>query len=106
MAASSEDAKVIAGKEVSMYMFQMITEFHLTNEQCIAKQESFMAMFDSCLKDPNPKVRSATLKAMTNYFLMLPDEDLVLKYSGNMAGLLDIVIEVIKSDETQGQESL
>jgi hypothetical protein len=43
---------------------------------------------------------------MTTFLIMIEDEDLVLNYSGNMAGLLDIVIEVIKVDETQGQESL
>ena len=30
----SEDAQVIAGKEVAMYIFEMLTEYHLTNEQC------------------------------------------------------------------------
>jgi hypothetical protein len=48
-AATSEDPQVIAGKEIAMYMFEMLTEFHLSAEQCVEKQESFMTMFSTCL---------------------------------------------------------
>jgi len=36
---------------------------------------------------------------MTKFLSMFEDEDQVLQYAPNMAGLLDIVVEVIQVDE-------
>ena len=65
-----------------------------------------MAMFSDSLRDQQTRVRAATLKAMTKFLSMFEDEDQVLQYAPNMANLLDIVVEVIQTDEEQGKESL
>ena len=44
-------------------------------------------------------MRAATLKAMTKFLSMFEDEDQVLQYAPQMAGLLDTVVEVIRQDE-------
>ena len=89
-----------------MYMFEMLIEYHLEQETIVEKHESFMTIFSNCLKDTQPSVRAATLKTMVNFLILLGDEELVMKYEPMMETLLDIIIEVIKLDETKGQESI
>lgn len=48
----------------------------------------------------------AALKAISIFLSSIDDEQEVLKYRGIMEGLLTVVIEVMKQDETQGQASL
>ena len=48
---------------------------------------------------PNPRVRVATLKALTSFITAIEEEEAVLKYSAMMGTLLNIVIEVLKTDE-------
>ena len=43
---------------------------------------------------------------MIKFLSMFEDEDQVLQYAANMSNLLDIVVEVIQTDEEQGKESL
>lgn len=65
-----------------------------------------MTLFGQSLEDTNARVRVATLKALTTFIKSFEDEDDVMKYSGMMGNLLNIVIEVLKTDEEQGRESL
>jgi hypothetical protein len=65
-----------------------------------------MEFFNQSIQDPNMKVRTATLKALTCFLCSIEDEENVLKYQGMMSSLLDIVIEVLKNDEEQGMASL
>ncbi len=58
-----------------------------------------MTMFSESLKDSATKVRAATLKAMTKFLSMFEDEDQVLQYAPSMGSLLDIIVEVIQTDE-------
>ena len=105
-APQSEEVTVITGKVIAMYMFDMLAEYHLDVDAMTAKHETFMTMFGNCLSDTNPSVRAATLKTMTNFLIAIGDEDVVMQYANTMENLLDIVIEVIKLDESKGQESL
>ena len=89
-----------------MYMFDLLSEFHMSQEQMESSHDDFMQMFSKALQDKQARVRTATFKAMTKHLTMLEDEDLVLKFAPNMNNLLDIVVEVIKADEDQGKESL
>lgn len=52
------------------------------------------------------KVRTATLKALTNFLTVIDEEEIVLQYRVLMPELLDVVIEVLKADESEGQASL
>lgn len=62
-----------------------------------------MGLFSQSMEDTNPRVRVATLKALTTFITSIEDEDNVLKYSSMMGNLLNIVIEVLKTDEEQGR---
>ena len=72
---NSENAGIIKGKELAMYMFELLAEYHLPQEELESNQASFMAMFSESLKDGQTKVRAATLKAMTKFLSMFEDED-------------------------------
>jgi len=72
---NSDNAGVIKGKELAMYMFELLAEYHLPQEELESNQASFMAMFSESLKDGQTKVRAATLKAMTKFLSMFEDED-------------------------------
>ena len=89
-----------------MYMFDLLSEFHMTQEQMESSHDDFMQMFSKALQDKQTRVRTATFKALTKYLIMLEEEELVLKFAPNMNTLLDIVVEVIRADEGQGKESL
>ena len=65
-----------------------------------------MQLFGASIQDANVRVKTATLKALTTFLTSIGDEDTALKYQGMMSQLLDVVIEVLKTDEEQGQESL
>ena len=92
---NSEAPGIVKGKELAMYMFELLAEYHLPQEQLEQNNASFMAMFSESLKDSQTRVRAATLKAMTKFLSMFEDEEQVLLYAPNMGSLLDIVVEVI-----------
>jgi DNA primase len=104
--ASSSDEIVIKSKEYAFYMFELLAEYHLPQELIVQNQENFMNLFSESMKDTNPRVRVATLKALTTFITSIDDEEQVLKYSMMMNNLLDIVIENLKTDEAQGRSSL
>jgi hypothetical protein len=52
------------------------------------------------------KVKVATLKALTSFLTSIDDEEEVLKYKGMMPAILDIVINVLQEDETEGEASI
>lgn len=65
-----------------------------------------MQLFTDCMKDPNLPVKVSALKALTAFLGSIDDEHAVLKYQDLMDGLLDIVIDVLRTDEEQGKASL
>ena len=58
-----------------------------------------MQLFLDCLKDTNISVKVAALKAITSFLGSIDDEEAVLKYQDLMDGILDVVIEVQRTDE-------
>ena len=89
-----------------MYMFELLSENQLPQDQIKSNSHHFMLLFTKLLKDINIKVRVATLKAMSCFLTMIKEEDEVLKYQSIMNSCLDIVIEVLQSVESKGQASL
>jgi len=89
-----------------MYNFEVISEYHLSQELLVQYSDDFLKSFTSTLQDPDVKVKVASLKTTTSFLSSIDDEEVVLKYKGMMEGLLDIVIIVLQQDETQGQISL
>lgn len=51
-------------------------------------------------------MKVSALKAITSFLGSIDDEATVLKYQDLMDGILDVVIEVLRSDEDQGKASL
>ena len=47
-------------------------------------------------------MRVSALNAITSFLRSIEDEEAALKYQGMMEGILDVVIEVLKNDESQG----
>ena len=93
----------VKSKEFAMYMFELLAEYHLPQELIVSNQDSFMEIFSQSMQDTNTRVRVATLKALTSFIISIEDEDNVMKYSSMMGNLLNIVIEVLKTDEEQGR---
>jgi len=58
-----------------------------------------MQLFLDCLKDSDITVKVAALKAITSFLGSIDDEATVLKYQELMDGILDVVIDVLRSDE-------
>lgn len=58
-----------------------------------------MQLFTDCLKDSNIAVKVSALKAITSFLGSIDDEPAVLKYQDLMDGILDVVIDVLRSDE-------
>ena len=54
--------------------------------------QAFMSLFTESFKDPNVKVRTATLKALTSFLTSIDEEDEVMRYASMMESLLDVVI--------------
>jgi len=65
-----------------------------------------MQLFTDCLKDQNVSVKVASLKAITSFLGSIDDESTVLKYQDLMDNILDVIIDVLRTDETKGQASL
>ena len=103
--ASAEES-VVKGKQFAMYMFELLSEYHLPQEQIVQNSQQFMGLFSESLKDTNVKVRAATLKALSCFLTSIDEEDEVMKYQAMMPSLLDVVIQVLQSDEEEGTASL
>lgn len=51
-------------------------------------------------------MKVASLKAFTSFLESIEEEETVLRYQDIMIGILDIVIEVLRTDEENGKQSL
>ena len=52
------------------------------------------------------EIKVASLKAISSFLSSIDEEDIVLKYKALAQKLLNVVIVVMKQDESQGQQSL
>ncbi|CDW84107.1 importin beta- [Stylonychia lemnae] len=93
-------------KEYAMHIFEVLAEYHLPQEEIVQNSNQFMQLFLDCLKDSSISVKVAALKAITSFLGSIDDESAVLKYQDLMDGILDVVIEVLRSDEDKGKASL
>jgi len=59
-------------------------------------------MFQQSMQDNNQQVKVAALKALTAFLTSIDDDEIVMRFEGIMSDLLDIVISVLKADETKG----
>ena len=89
-----------------MYVFEVLSDCHLTGEQLTAYKDSFMTIFSKSLTDRELTVRVAALKATTSFLTSLDDSDMVLSYMGIVPQLLNTVVEALKENEEQGRQAL
>lgn len=89
-----------------MYMFELLAQYHLPEEDIKKNSEAFMTLFTSSLSDSDVKVKVSALKAITAFLSSIGDEEVLMKYASAMDNILDVVISVLQHDEEQGQASL
>lgn len=87
-------------KQFAMYNFEVLSEYHLTEEFIVQHSAEFIQLFTSSLQENNIHIKVASLKAISIFLSSIDDESEVLKYRSIMEGLLTVVIEVMKEDET------
>lgn len=105
-ATGGEPAEHVKRKQFAMYNFEILAEYHLSQELIVENSESFLSLFTSTLQDGDIHVKVAALKAISSFLSQIDDTSVVLKYASMMPGLLDVVIAVLQQDELQGQASL
>ena len=93
-------------RQFAMYNFEILSECHLTNEQLKKYKQSFFQIFQSSLTDGDIKVKVASLKATTSFLYSIEDETIVNNFKALMQPMLNVVVEALKSDETQGKQAL
>lgn len=89
-----------------MYAMELLSEFHLPQDQMVQNSQNFMQLFQHSLSDGEIKVKVATLKALAAFLTMFEDEDDVMKYKHMMGPLIDLVISVLQNSEDEGKTAL
>ena len=95
-----------SGREFSMYIFEVLSDCHLTNEQLMKYKDSFMNIFAKTLTDRNINVKVASLKATTAFLTSVDDSDMALSYVEIIPHLLNTVVDALKEKEEQGRQAL
>jgi len=83
-----------------MYNFEILSEYHLSQDHIVKNSQTFLGLFSQTLQEDDISVKVASLKAITSFLSSIEDTDEVVKYKSMMEGLLDVVIQVMQSDET------
>lgn len=85
-----------------MYNFEILSEYHLSQELLVENSKDFIDLFQETLEDDNIEIKVASLKAITSFLSSIDEEEIVLKYKALSNKLLNVVIVVMKQDEDQG----
>ena len=93
-------------KQFALYVFEILSECHLTAAQLASHQAGFHSIFEQALQDADMKVKVAALKATVSFLSSIEDEAVVNSFRPLMAPILNIMVEALKSDETQGKLAL
>lgn len=67
-----------------MYVFELLSEYHLPQQQIVENQSNFMQLFQHSLNDSDVRVKVATLRALTSFLSCFEEESQVMKYKGMM----------------------
>lgn len=90
----------------AMYVFEVLSDCHLTPDQLVTYKDSFMSIFSKSFTDREVSVRVAALKATTSFLTSIDDSDIVLSYIGVIPQVLNTVVEALKEDEEQGRQAI
>lgn len=94
-ATGGEADEQVKRKQFAMYNFEILAEYHLSQELIVSNSESFLALFGSTIADDSILVKVAALKAISSFLSQIDDTSVVLKYASMMPNLLDVVIAVL-----------
>lgn len=94
--------EIIKRKQFAMYNFEILSEYHLSQELLVENSKDFIDLFQETLEDDNIEIKVASLKAITSFLSSIDEEEIVLKYKALSNKLLNVVIVVMKQDEDQG----
>jgi len=78
-----------------MYIFEVVSDCHLSNEQILAYKDSFMNIFAKTLSDRDLHVKVASLKATTAFLTSVDDSDVAMQYAGIIPAMLNTVVEAL-----------
>ena len=67
-------------RQLAMYLFEVVSDYHLTSEQLTAYKDSFMTIFTKSLTDKELLVRIAALKATISFLTSIEDTDIVMGF--------------------------
>lgn len=101
--ASNESSN---GRQFAMYLFEVVSDCHLSSDQLTAFKESFMAIFTKSLTDKEVAVRVAALKATISFLTSIEDTDIVMGFQVIIPQILNTVVESLKENEEQGRQAL
>lgn len=90
------EQEVVKRKQFAMYNFEILAEYHLSQELIVENSKDFISLFSNSLEDPHILIKVASLKAISSFLSTIDDEDVVLKYKSLTDKLLSVVIEVMK----------
>ena len=92
-------AENVKSRQFAMYLFEVLSDCHLTPEQLTNYKDSFMTIFAQSFKDKEVSVRVAALKATTSFLTSIDDSDIVMSYIGVIPQILSTVVESLKENE-------
>lgn len=88
--------EIVKRKQFAMYNFEILSEYHLSQELLVENSKDFIDLFQESLEDQNIEIKVAALKAITSFMSSIDEEEIVLKYKALSQKLLNVVIEVMK----------
>lgn len=88
--------EIVKRKQFAMYNFEVLSEYHLSQDLLVENSKEFIDLFQDSLIDENVEIKVASLKAITSFLSSIDEEEVVLKYKALADKLLNVVIEVMK----------
>ena len=90
-------------RQFAMYVFEILSEMHLSSEELTGAKVKFMEIFNHALQDSEIMVRVAALKAISAFISGIDDSTIALEFAPILPSLLNVVIEALQTDEDQGR---
>jgi len=88
------------GREFSMYLFEILSDNHMTPEEITNFKNDIMSIFAESLKDREVSVQVAALKATAAFLTSIDEEEVVLSFTKIIPGLLGTLVTALNTDES------
>jgi hypothetical protein len=76
--ADHSEAKV---RQFAMYVFEILSEVHLSSAQLTSSKNEFITIFSKGLNDSDTNVKVASLKAITAFLSSIEEQEVVIGFS-------------------------